>query len=185
MLRRGTPGAGLCSQLVDPSNGCGVRSEMGHGVADWHTQCRSGKYTVKPTKALRQIQHLPRLDFVGIAQLVAIGLEDFHVHVGVTKLRLGDLAQRIACFDRVGLLHGSCGGTAWSARHLDVGDDVVPPRENCLDRQPNLVLFRFGGDRAREIELSVAFLGCSVELPFRGLNGVAYVSLSPMTGLLR
>ena len=50
----------------------------------------------------RNLQFLTRLDLVGIAELVAIGVEDLPIRIRITEKVLGDFAQGVACFDRVG-----------------------------------------------------------------------------------
>src|SRR5262245_14248234 len=52
---------------------------------------------------LRQSQNLSRLDHVGIGQLVLVEIEDLHVVRRVPQVLLGDTAQRVARFHRVGL----------------------------------------------------------------------------------
>src|SRR3954463_14025697 len=93
--------------------------------------------TTKPAlflDALWNLQDLPRLDLVRIRQLIAVRVENGWVGVRITKELLGDLAQRVACFDRVGLLRpaarlSAAGGRA-ASRCLDVGDDLVFPIRN-------------------------------------------------------
>src|SRR6266480_3392772 len=45
-------------------------------------------------------QHLPRLDLVGIVQLILVRVEDRHVRVAVAKHFPGDLAQSVSGLDR-------------------------------------------------------------------------------------
>jgi hypothetical protein len=86
---------------------------------------------------LRQPQHLPRVDRVGIGQLVPIRLEDFHVVASVPEMLLRNGAQRVADLHDMRLVDtwwkrgGSC--------HLDISNDIGLPCGNCLDRGPELV----------------------------------------------
>src|SRR5437867_5881965 len=107
-------------------------------------------------RRLRNLQHLSRLNLVGIRQLVAIGVEDVHVGVRIAKLVARDPAQGVARLDRIRRLAGSrCG----PANRLDVGDDVLLPGRNRLDRVPDLVCLLLSLNGALEIELTVALLG--------------------------
>ena len=56
-----------------------------------------------PRGFLRELQHLARLDLVGVAELIAIGFEDAHVLIPVAQRLLSDLAECIAGFHGVGL----------------------------------------------------------------------------------
>ena len=49
----------------------------------------------------RDAQHLARIDLVRVAQHRLVGLEDFHVGVGVAVLGLGDARQGVAAHDGV------------------------------------------------------------------------------------
>ena len=49
----------------------------------------------------RNLQHLPRLDLVRIAEHVLVCVEDVHVRIRVAERLLGDLAQRVAGLDRL------------------------------------------------------------------------------------
>jgi ActR/RegA family two-component response regulator len=100
------------------------------------------------------VQGLSRFDLVRIGQLIAIGLEDLHVLVGVAVELLADLRQRIARLDRVGLpggcalRAGPCLGRRSDAgidRHVD--QHVRHGRIGRLDGRPQLVLglFRWRG----------------------------------------
>jgi hypothetical protein len=40
------------------------------------------------------LEDLARLDLVRIGELILVGVEDFHVGVGVAKVLLGNLAER-------------------------------------------------------------------------------------------
>src|SRR5688500_11417415 len=58
-------------------------------------------------RVLRNLQHLPRLDLVRVAQLVAVGVEDVHVVVGVAEKALRNRAQGVALFHGVGRRFGA------------------------------------------------------------------------------
>ena len=50
-----------------------------------------------PDSSLRgNLQHLPRLDLVRVAELIAVGVEDVHVLVRAAELALRNLAERVA-----------------------------------------------------------------------------------------
>src|SRR3954466_3734256 len=74
---------------------------------------------------LRDLQHLSGLDLVGIAQHVAVRVENLHVVLRAAEVFLGDLAERVASLDGVGLLgvaDAGCvrGHVGW-LRRFDVG----------------------------------------------------------------
>src|SRR5690606_21888212 len=52
----------------------------------------------------RDAQHLAGLDQVGVVKLVAVGLEDRVPFAGLAVETLGDVRQRVATLDGVGLL---------------------------------------------------------------------------------
>src|SRR6202008_114988 len=54
-------------------------------------------------RGLRDLEHLPGLDLVGVAELVLIRVEDVHVGAVVPEHLLRDLAERIARVHRVSL----------------------------------------------------------------------------------
>src|SRR5687767_11743895 len=54
------------------------------------------------------LEYLARLDLVGVAQLVAIRFENRVVGVRITKVVLGDFAQRVAGLDGVGRRTCTC-----------------------------------------------------------------------------
>lgn len=56
---------------------------------------------------LRQTQHLPGPDLVGIRQLILVQLEDLHVGASTAKVVLGNLAERVTG------LHGVRPGCGW------------------------------------------------------------------------
>src|SRR4051812_27116692 len=122
--------------------------------------CLPNQYMVRwsgrprtPTAELRNSQHLAGLDQIRIAELVAIRFKYLHVGVGVAKVLLGDLAERIAGFHRVSLAgsrrRGSTRRSSPAARrrtapgHVDLGDHIVAPLRDRLDRIPDFVLFLF------------------------------------------
>src|SRR6185503_3237429 len=121
-------------------------------------------------------QYLPRLDQIGIAQLILVEIEDLHVVRRAAQLVLGDTAQRIARLHRVrfarACVRRPCASVVRGpARHFDVGDDVLLPGGNSFDGIPNLVFLCFGGDGPREVELAVTFLRGAVKLAISRLDG--------------
>src|SRR6185295_1897533 len=90
-------------------------------------------------RGLRNLQHLPGLDLVRIAQLVLVRVEDVHVGIRVAEHVLRDLAERIARLHRVSSLALSTGGRTRLSRSggLDIGDHFLLPGRNGLDGIPN------------------------------------------------
>src|SRR5262245_52801424 len=58
----------------------------------------------------RDLEDLARLDLVGVAQLITVRVEDLLVRIRVAELFFGDLAERIASLDSVGLRRGLTAG---------------------------------------------------------------------------
>jgi hypothetical protein len=57
----------------------------------------------RQTVELWELQHLPRLDEVRIAELVTVQLVDAHIGVGIAEMLFCNFAERIASFHRVSL----------------------------------------------------------------------------------
>src|SRR5207253_7097659 len=66
----------------------------------------SGSNSPSPSESvfrwLRNLQHLTWLDFVRVAQLILVGVEDRHVRTRVAKLFSGNFAQCVARLHCVG-----------------------------------------------------------------------------------
>jgi hypothetical protein len=102
--------------------------------------------TDKRCKGLGQAQHLTRLDLVGIRQLILVPVEDLHLVAGAAQLLLGNGAQGIFGFHRLGPARRR-------ASYLDIRHDVLLPGRDGLDRVPDLVALRFGLNGSFQIEL--------------------------------
>src|SRR3954463_11883969 len=123
---------------------------------------------------LRNLEHLSRLDLVGVRQLIAVRVEDRRVRVGVAQELLRNLAERVAGLHGVGLRLRLLRG---APARLDVGDDLRVPVRNRLDRVPNLVRLVLRLHRALDKQLAVALLGRPVEVKsFCRFHGVLVLS---------
>src|SRR3712207_524415 len=70
----------------------------GWGIADRNERSDGAGDAAGPVKCLRKTKHLPWLDFVGIAQLIFVELENLHVCVRAAEVLLRDLTQGISRF---------------------------------------------------------------------------------------
>jgi hypothetical protein len=88
---------------------------------------------------------LSRLDLVWICELIPVRVENLLVRVRVSELFLCDLAEGIACFDRVGLRRCLAGRRGRLLRgggvHLDVSLNLLLPIGNRFDGIPDFVGF--------------------------------------------
>src|SRR4051794_32266433 len=140
--------------------------------------CASNAPERDRTRARRsgQLQHLPGLDLVRVAQLIPIELVNLHIGVAVAEMLLRDLAQGVARFDGIGrapLSRRRTAATRAAAGYGDVCDHFIPPLRDRLDRGPELVLVAFALHRPHEVQLAPFFVGAAVELTLRCRNRIS------------
>jgi hypothetical protein len=99
--------------------------------------CKDIAAPTNVAKGLGQAKHLTGLDLVGIRQLILVQVEDLHLVAGAAQLLLGNGAQGIFGFHRLGPARRR-------ASYLDIRHDVLLPGRDGLDRVPDLVALRFG-----------------------------------------
>ena len=120
-------------------------------------------------RAGRNLQDLARLDQIGIRNLVAIGVEDFVPAIRASVEFLGDLRERVALVDRVGLRGASTVGA------VDATPDCTLPKSafgagGAVDEAP-LCTFEKSGFLASP--MSALLCRCrTVNNTPRALNGV-------------
>src|SRR5688572_1722961 len=101
---------------------------------------RSGSRPCELPRQRRNLEYLAWLDLVRVCELIAIGVEDVHVRVGIPELLLRDLAERVTALHRIRFarcLPGRAGDLLRSPwLHLDIGRNLALPVRNRLDGIP-------------------------------------------------